>query len=119
MNPINMTVRCMAWEERGLWVAACIDLTLAVQADTLPAARRQLHEQIAQYVNEAVSVDAAHADALLARRAPLLDRLRYAFWRMVSQRPRLRRTVKRLIDRAGLVIHHHLAYSEPLPLRLA
>ena len=116
MNPINLRVRCMAWQEQGLWVAACIDFTLAAQGATLDQARASLHEQIGQYVNEATSIDADHAEALLMRRAPLADRLRYAFWKMVSRRPRLRRLAGRAIDAAGLAIRRKLAYIEPLPL---
>ena len=59
----------MAWQEAGLWLAACIDLTLAVQGDSERDARAKLHVQIGQYINEAVTVDAAHAEALLSRRA--------------------------------------------------
>lgn len=28
MDAIKLTVRCMAWPEGEVWVAACIDLTL-------------------------------------------------------------------------------------------
>ena len=117
MKPVTLKVRCMAWQEQGLWVAACIDFTLATQADTLDAARSQLQEQISAYVNEAVTVDAEHAEALLERRAPVLDRLRFSFWKLVSNRPRLRRSVGRAINAAGLAIRRKLAYIEPLPLR--
>lgn len=94
-----------------MWVAACIDLTLAAQARTREEARSKLHAQINSYVREAMSVDSEHAEALLSRRAPLQDRLRYAFWRFLKERPRLRRSVRTLIDRS-----RKLAYSEPLPL---
>lgn len=119
MHPIDLTVRCMAWPEQGQWVAVCIDLTLAAQASTLDEARRKLHGQIESYVLEAITVDAEHAEALLARSAPWRDRLRYAFWRAVANRPRVRRTVGQVVRHVGLVVRRKLAYSEPLPLRPA
>jgi len=61
-----------------------------------------MHEQIGNYVNDAVSIDAEHAEELLERQAPLQDRMRYAFWKAVSQRPRLRRTARRIALSVGL-----------------
>lgn len=119
MLPVNLTVRCMAWPEQGQWVAVCLDLSLAAQAPTVAAARDQLHEQIAAYVHEALTIDAQHADALLARKAPLRDQLRYRFWQAVARRPRLRRMAGQFISRVGLALRRKLAYSEPLPLRPA
>lgn len=116
MKPINLRVRCMAWQEQGLWVAACIDFTLAAQGNTLDEARAGLHEQISAYVNEATGIDAAHAEALLTRHAPMADQLRYAFWKMVSRRPRLRRLAGQALHAVGLAIRRKLAYIEPLPL---
>jgi len=111
MDATNLTVRCMAWVEDGVWVAACIDLCLAVQDDTQEAATQRLHEQIAEYINEAVSIDAAHGAMLLTRKAPWRDRLRFWFWSAASDGPELLR------DAAASV--RRLAYREPLPLRVA
>ncbi len=116
MKPINLRVRCMAWQEQGQWVAACIDLTLAAQASTMEGARAQLQEQIRAYVTEATGVDAEHAEVLLARQAPLTDRARYSFWRMLNRRPRLRRIVRQAVQSAGLALRRKLPYIEPLPL---
>lgn len=109
----------MAWKEHGLWVAVCLDFSLAAQGNTLQDAKDGLHGQVLAYVNEAMTVDAEHARELLLRRAPLVDRLRYAFWMAVHHRPRLRRTARLLIQRIGLAIQPKSAYSEPLPLRVA
>ena len=119
MQSVDLTVRCMVWQEGGLWVAACVDLTLAAQGASAEEARRRLHAQIAGYVAEAFTVDAAHAHELLARRAPLRDLVRFAFWDAVTHRPRLRRTAGRIIRHIGLALQRKLAYSEPLPLRVA
>lgn len=116
MSPINLRVRCMAWQEQGLWVAACIDFTLAAQAATLAEVKADLHAQIGAYVNEAIGIDAEHAEQLLERSAPLRDRARFAFWKMVSRRPRLRRAAGRAVAVAGLALRRKLAWIEPLPL---
>lgn len=116
MKTPNLIVRCMAWQESGLWVAACIDLSLAVQGQSQAEVRAKLHTQIAAYVQEAVTVDAEHAESLLARRAPWADRARYAFWCAVSKRPRLRHTVGVTLRRIGSAMARKMAYTEPLPL---
>ena len=85
MSPIDLTVRCMASREDKLWVAVCLDFSLAAQGQTLDQARIRLHEQIRSYVREAFSVDAQHAEVLLTRRAPLSDRLRYHWVKLLSK----------------------------------
>ena len=116
MEPVALTVRCMAWCEGDQWVAACLDLTLAAQASTLDEARRKLHAQIGSYVLDAMTVDRRHAEQLLSRRAPLVDQFRYVFWRSLKDRPRLRRSLRIAVERIGLALRRKLAYSEPLPL---
>lgn len=116
VKPLSLTVRCMAWQEQGVWVAACLDLTLAAQGRTIEQAKARLHQQIAAYVNEAVGIDAQHAEELLQRRAPMREMLRYKFWRAVSNRPRLRRTAAKITKAAGVAMARKLAYIEPIPL---
>jgi len=70
-------VRCYARREAGQWVALCIDLGLAVQADTCEEVKAKLESQINDYVHEALTVDRAHAAELLNRPAPLRYRLEY------------------------------------------
>jgi hypothetical protein len=109
----------MAWEESGVWVAVCIDFSLAVQADTADQVRQALHQQIAVYIEEACSLDADHAGELLTRRAPLHDVLRFHFWRAVLHRPRIRATLATWAQRVAPSVRAHLAYLEPLPLKPA
>ena len=111
MQPVKLTVRCMAWCEGGQWVAACLDLTLAAQAGSFEQARRKLHDQIDSYVREAMTVDKQHAELLLSRRAPLRDQLRYAFWTSIKTRPRIRRALSAVLDHGRKV-----PFSVPLPL---
>ena len=109
----------MVGRENTVWVAVCIDLCLAAQGSTREQAMLSLHEQIALYVREAVTIHAEHADALLSRKAPLSDRLRYAFWHAVTNRPRLRANAARIIQSMGLALRRTTAYKEPLPLQPA
>lgn len=103
MTPVDLTVRCMARREGDVWVAVCLDFALAAQGKTLQLARKRLHEQILMYVSEAVSVDAVHASELLARKAPLRDRLAYEICKLKA---RVKRSVRA----------RFMAYKEALPL---
>lgn len=70
-------VRCYAKPEGDQWVALCIDLTLAAQADSFEQAKFKLEQQINHYVHDALTVDREHADELLNRKAPLANRFEY------------------------------------------
>ena len=92
LHPNDLLVRCLALKRDGYWVAMCIDLDLAVQADTASQARKLLGAQIASYVTDAVGVDSAHAAYLLHRRAPLRYVALYHFVKLVNAaRPTRRR----------------------------
>lgn len=104
-GPAFRRVRCLTRREGRVWVAVCIDLCLAAQGDTRDAAARALHEQIALYVRDAVTLDAAHADTLLRRKAPMAELVRYVFWRAAQ--------------RLGWIAGTAGAYREQLPLRPA
>lgn len=77
MKAPNLVIRCYIKPTQGQWVAVCIDLCLAVQADTRREAKEKLEAQIVSYVEEALTVDRDFADALLNRKAPLHQRLEY------------------------------------------
>ena len=119
LRAAQLVVRCMVRREGAVWVAVCIDLCLAAQGGTREEAAQALHRQIALYVREAFTLDAAHAEALLRRRAGMAERVRYQFWRLIQRRPRVRRTLGRLAQRLGLAVSRATAYSEPLPLQPA
>lgn len=72
-----LVFRCFARRTEGLWVAMCIDLTLAVQGDTLDEVKAKLGEQITEYVHTALTVDHAYAEQLLSRVAPWRYRAEY------------------------------------------
>jgi predicted RNase H-like HicB family nuclease len=109
----------MAWQEQGVWVAACIDFSLAAQGSSLDDVKRKLHEQIRSYVEEAMTIDSAHAEGLLSRSAPRADVLRYEFWRLLRDRPRMRRTLTKLAQKLAPRMRLKSAYRDLLPLRVA
>lgn len=103
MKSRELIVRCMARQEGDVWVALCLDFTLAAQGSTLAEARSRLHEQIASYVREACTVDAMHGAELLTRRASICDWVAYEFARLRWRLQRFSRGSAK-------------AYCEPLPL---
>lgn len=70
-------VRCYVKRSERQWIAMCIDLCLAAQADSSEDARARLGAQINDYVREAVTVDREHAHILLTRKAPIIHRVEY------------------------------------------
>lgn len=101
LRPSDLVLRCMAFQRNGYWVAMCVDLDLAVQADTPLKARHLLSEQIRSYVQDAFSVDSEHAPYLIARKAPLRYRAMY---------------------RAAKLMHHAkrwLSYEAAMPVAFA
>lgn len=79
MKTDDLVLRCMAERTEGQWVAMCIDLCLAAQADTLEEARQKLECMIEDYVAAAYNEDREHATVLLNRKAPLRYRFRYHY----------------------------------------
>ncbi|MBE0399007.1 hypothetical protein EI168_02645 [Halomonas sp. FME1] len=75
-------VRCFIHREEELFVAHCIDLSLAAQADSMKEAREKLDVMIKdhlQYVVELVREgDMLTAKQMLQRKSPLSVRLTYA-----------------------------------------
>lgn len=78
-------MRCYAEKHGALWVAVCIDLSLAAQAESLAEARRKLDAQIKDYVLDALVGDdpafitqlsAPRGNFDLTRRRHRLDSLR-------------------------------------------
>lgn len=77
MKTKDLILRCYARKTEGQWVAVCIDLCLAAQAQSFHEAKKLLSEQITDYVEEALTVDREFAAELLSRKAPLSQRFEY------------------------------------------
>lgn len=71
-----MNLRCMAYFQDGLFIAACLDLSLAAQGDSLQEAKEKLESQIKDYLDEIVA-EPEYARQLFRRRAPLSMWLKY------------------------------------------
>jgi hypothetical protein len=71
IHPSDLILRCFALRRNDYWVAMCVDLDLAVQANSAHEVKRLLREQIVSYVSDAFGDDEQFAVQLLSRRAPL------------------------------------------------
>lgn len=84
MRPGELVLRGYAERCGDVWMAVCLDFSLAAQGDSFAEARRKLDAQVHEYVYDVlVGQDRAHAAALLTRRAPAAYWLRY--WRIKWQ----------------------------------
>jgi hypothetical protein len=74
MQKRERVFRCLVKRDGDLWVALCVDLSLAAQADSLDEAKGKLEAQIADYIREAFA-EPEYAEQLLNRKAPLSQRV--------------------------------------------
>jgi len=87
MTPANLIVKCFAKQEKGVWVAVCLDFGLATQGDSFSEVKLKLEEQIVFYVREALE-DSEYGAQLLNRKAPLSQWIEYyyiLFFREISK----------------------------------
>jgi hypothetical protein len=77
LNNKQLTLKCYAKKEEAQWVAVCIDLSLAAQADSSKEAIEKLESMMLTYVNDALNQHKEYAGQLLSRKAPLAQRLFY------------------------------------------
>ena len=83
-NPL--LIRCIALREGDQWVAVCLPYSLCAQASTLEEAKNKLHDQIHEYLYDALcGQDRRHASSLLARSAPLTYWAMYFFARVLGK----------------------------------
>lgn len=62
----------------GVWVAHCVDLSLAAQGDSLGEVRRKIHDQVVDFCEYVNSLDDSEfREQLLNRRAPWSTRAWY------------------------------------------
>lgn len=72
----SRVLKCMAYQEGGLWVAVCLDLCLGAQDSSLHNAKAKLAAQIREYIIDAVQ-DERYGHQLLKRKAPVSLWIRY------------------------------------------
>lgn len=107
MKPEQMVLRCYAEQRNGLWSAVCLDLSLAAQGNSLEEARQKLHNQVVEYIEDAIGQDEAHWEYLLSRKAPALQWAKYYTMKVRN---------KAHLAKNGMM---GLLFKERLPLRLA
>lgn len=70
-------LRCMAYRQDGVYVAVCLDLSLAAQADSIKEAKDKLEEQIKGLIAEVKAEPQYARDLILNRKAPLSLWMKY------------------------------------------
>ena len=105
MKSIDLTLRCMGTKDGGQWSLMCLDLCLAVQADSFEEAKKKLERQICEYVTDAlVGEDKDYADQLMSRRAPAQYWAQYYLYKTLNKIGAVHNGAKRL-------------FMEPVPLQ--
>ena len=78
MKKYRKLIRCMVYPKGDLYIAVCLDLSLAAQADTMQEAMDKLDSQIRDLIRE-VNSEPEYAQQLLNRPAPLSLWVKY-YW---------------------------------------
>lgn len=110
MKPDDIIVRCYLKRDGNLWVAICIDLCLAAQANSSKEAKEKLHAQITEHLHFAFS-NPQFATQLLKRPAPLKQRLTYHLFNFICHVRNVFKSNKK--KGSGRV------YEDYMPLKLA
>ncbi|WP_052123108.1 hypothetical protein [Gallibacterium anatis] len=76
-------IRCMAYKKGDLYIAVCLDLSLAAQGDSMEEVVSKLEAQIKDLIDEANS-EPQYAAQLLNRPAPLSLWIKYYWFRFLS-----------------------------------
>ncbi|MDA8272378.1 MAG: hypothetical protein M0Z72_01380 [Deltaproteobacteria bacterium] len=72
-------------KEGNLYMGFCVDLTLAVQGESYDEAVNKLNAVIADYINEALTVDSKYKEQLLNRKAGLAEYIKYYYIAFLSR----------------------------------
>ncbi|OOS01247.1 hypothetical protein B0186_03990 [Canicola haemoglobinophilus] len=83
MKKYRKLIRCMAYKKGNLYIAICLDLSLAAQGDTMDEAIEKLDGQIKDFIAE-VNAEPQHASQLLNRPAPLSLWVKYYWFKFLS-----------------------------------
>jgi len=79
ISPNDLVLRCYGHQTgKGKWYGLCLDLDLAVEADSPRELGIKMDEVILSYIETVLDTDDKQSiPSLLCRRAPLLDWLKY------------------------------------------
>ena len=76
----QLEFRCYVEKGGYMWVAVCVDLSLATQSYSKQTAVSDLAAQVLEYVEDATTgEDKEFREQLLARRLPFSQRIKYYF----------------------------------------
>jgi len=74
----KLVLRCYGHKSKDKWFGVCIDLNLAVEADSLESLRGKMNEVIGTFIEAVLDTkDKNSIPELISRRAPIRDRLIY------------------------------------------
>lgn len=79
-----LTLRYYVKRGKSQWVAICIDLSLAAQANSREEAIKKLESMIHSYVEDTLGKHREYAEQLLSRKAPLSQKIFY-HWSVFQQ----------------------------------
>jgi predicted RNase H-like HicB family nuclease len=99
---MQKTLRCYVKKENTQWVAVCIDLSLAAQANSSKEAISKLESMIQTYIEDALGKHKEYAEQLLSRKAPLSQRFFY-HWSVVQK----------FLSKVFHYSNRHWVFSEP------
>jgi hypothetical protein len=79
IRPQRFVVRCYGRKtEKGNLVGVCLDLNIAVEAQSIEELKKKMNQAIGSYIETVLDTDNRESiPALLSRRAPLKDWLTY------------------------------------------
>jgi hypothetical protein len=81
MSETVRSIVCIATGHGDQWEAFCLDFDLAVQGRSFDEVRRYLNDAVAMYLERVLTEPEPDRSRLLARKAPFLVRLMWA-WRL-------------------------------------
>jgi len=76
---MERTITCYAEGSGSQWEAVCLDFDIAVQGGSFEEVYRGLQESVALYLEHLATLPEADRRRLMARRAPLGERLKFAY----------------------------------------
>jgi hypothetical protein len=80
MSARPFILRCYAEGRPGCWVALSLDLDISVEGESFEAVYHSLNRAMAQYFEYVATLPVDEQARLLARRAPVKERLRYIWY---------------------------------------
>lgn len=85
IRPKNLILRCYGYRlKEGLYYGVCVDLNLAVEAESPKKLKKKMNDVIISYIDTVLDTnDKDSIPQLIYRRAPIQDWLLYYFIKMI------------------------------------